>query len=287
MGLLDLFDDFGGNHQINSLAKAVFRSLGGDPKKISISVIQDALFGIQVHRGLVPGFSAVIVEGNNSDLDAGVEETVWNGSTVYQFPTTDAILDIVSTDVNDTALGTGARAVIINGQDINRDKLIERVPLDGTTIVNTVGSFFRVNSVAIDDVGIVAGSNLGTITIENTGNLVSQIDIGKGITLNGFFSVPNNEQYFIFDLNVQLTGQLGGSASVREANLNATITPFGKGTRVLALSALRSDGGPVIRSVNIPFLLEAKTDVRISAESSSNNTSVTVNFGIISLDTTI
>lgn len=267
--------------------RRAFNILKADKTDTYIQVGNVTTFGIQVQRGLVPAFSGVRVEGNNSDLDAGVEETVWNGGGVYQFPATAEVLDIVSTDTNDTSAGTGARTVIIQGLDVNFDELTETVSMNGTTIVNTTGSFLRINKATVDTVGTVGGSNLGTITITHGVNLVSQIDIGQGVALNGFFTVPNNREFYVVSAAIQLTGQLSGSTSVREAVLNATVTPFGKATRIVAISAIRSDGAPLVREFSLPIKFEEKTDVKISATSSSNNTSITVNVSIFSLDTTI
>ena len=73
-------------------------------------------FGLQVSRGQIQGHSTVIVFGYNPDVDT-TEESVWPDGGTIPHPTSASVLKISSSSANDTAAGTGARTVYIEGLD--------------------------------------------------------------------------------------------------------------------------------------------------------------------------
>lgn len=75
---------------------------------------------------------------------------------------------MLSDSVNDTAAGTGARTVFISGLDSNYDVISETVTLNGTSAVQTVRSYLRVNSFLIMSAGS-GKTNAGSITLRVTG----------------------------------------------------------------------------------------------------------------------
>lgn len=129
---------------------------------------------------------------------------IWNQGGIKAWPTVGSVLQIASTSANDTAAGTGARAVLVEG--IKADSpgqysvISETVELAGTTPVQTATSFFRVNKVMVVSSGIYGatgtGANLGAITITETAGATVQgkIDIQRGVTENSHFSIPTRNK---------------------------------------------------------------------------------------------
>jgi hypothetical protein len=87
---------------------------------------------------------------------------VWANGGIYPFLTAAETLKIFSDSADDTVTGTGARVVQVTGLDVNRDLLEEIVVLNGTTAVDTVGEFYRVNQILCLTAGS-GGDNAGTI----------------------------------------------------------------------------------------------------------------------------
>ena len=100
-------------------------------------------FELQVARGQITMHSSVIIFGYNPDVDTS-EESVWPDGGTVPHPTTASVLKVSSSSADDTALGTGARTVVIVGLDGSYNQVSETVTLDGQTEVNTVNSYLYV-----------------------------------------------------------------------------------------------------------------------------------------------
>ena len=118
-------------------------------------------FGLQVSRGQIQGHSAVQVFGYNPDVDTS-EESVWPADGVVPHPTVASVLKVSSSDANDTAAGTGARTVFIEGLDGNYNVVSETITLNGQTAVNTVNEYLYVNRFFVLTAGS-GGKNAGNI----------------------------------------------------------------------------------------------------------------------------
>ena len=70
---------------------------------------------LEVARGNVPGMSTIVIRGHNPSQSSasGFVDVAEGGNLVYL--TTAETMDIVSDDTDDTALGSGAQTVLING----------------------------------------------------------------------------------------------------------------------------------------------------------------------------
>lgn len=131
--------------------------------------------------------------GNNPDIDTGtVPEDIWPLGGVYSFLTVATALEILSSDVTDTAAGTGARTVLINGLDGNYDEVAQTVTMNGTTPVAIPTPLLRINSIIIMSAG--SGEvNAGNISVRTVvGSLVkAYMPLGVGISRSAIYTVPN------------------------------------------------------------------------------------------------
>lgn len=128
-------------------------------------------FGLQVARGQIQGHSVIQVFGYNPDVDTS-EESVWPADGVVPHPTVAAVLKISSSSANDTAAGTGARTVFIEGVNGDYNVVSDTITLDGQTAVNTVNEYLFVNRFFV----LTAGSGG-----KNAGN----INAGTGVVTSG------------------------------------------------------------------------------------------------------
>lgn len=66
--------------------------------------------------GMVPGIRSANIFGRNPDVDAGVQESVWNIGGLWAGPTSAQKIQLVSTSAQDDAVtGNGAQVVTVVG----------------------------------------------------------------------------------------------------------------------------------------------------------------------------
>lgn len=125
-----------------------------------------------LHRALsgqVQGVRRVVFSGFNSDVDIGATpEDLFGGTGLIPAPAIPESWEIVSSSVNDTAAGTGARTVSLRTLDGNYDEIVQTVTLNGLTPVALSGTHIRINAGVV----LTAGSgliNAGTLTIRVAG----------------------------------------------------------------------------------------------------------------------
>lgn len=137
-----------------------------------------------------------------------IPKTIWNGPGIYQFPDVATPLEIVSSDAADTAAGSGARSVLIQGLSSTYQIQSEIVELDGTNPVFTINPFLRVNTSEVYSAGSSAGA-VGEITFnsQDAGSpLLAQIDPGVNRSGMGNFTVPLNASVILIDFVAIATG---------------------------------------------------------------------------------
>jgi len=196
-------------------------------------------------------------------LAANMPEDIWDqvGPDIY-FPPAAAATRIRSTNANDTAVGTGARAAIIDGLDAQWNFIRETAILNGTAWVNLQKQFLRINRVQIVSAG-TGGVNAGIIILEVGGVLASGILPGYGRSQIANYSVPNNIQtahlaaVFFSVTNSVVSGAVEWEVRLRPAGGTAWQTA------VVAGSA--SNAGPSAIPLPIWVPLRRKDDLKIRA----------------------
>ncbi len=209
------------------------------------------------------------IHGANLAMDIASED-VWSGTGDFPFQAAAAATTIVSASASDTAAGTGARTVYIEGIDANNNILTETVSLNGATPVNLVGVYLRINSAKI----MTAGSGetgAGLITIKQSSTEIAEIEAGQGRARMAVFTPPNN-------LNVWRIKKW----SAHSGTPTAGIVVFSLQTRKTAgvwneraTLAVHNTAAP---SAQLEFVsgifLDAGEDVRVRATSTADNIDV-------------
>lgn len=133
----------------------------------------------------------IVALGNNSDVDTAAPEDIWSGGGLYPWMTTATSLEVVSDSANDTAAGTGARGVLINGLLGTYEESAQIVALNGLTPVAIPAQLLRIQTSAPTTAGSF-GTNQGNITIRDAGGGTTRaiIPAGYGITRQSQYTVP-------------------------------------------------------------------------------------------------
>lgn len=237
----------------------------------------------RISAGVVTGHRGLSKFGRNSAMTvAGVDETVWDGSSIYTWPTTSTVVGIVSDNAADTmTTGAGAWSVHVYGLADDGTLLDEVKPLDGANPVATTGVFSRVFRVLVEAAGSSL-TNAGTITMSIGGGTVAQILPGNAQTQMAIYSVSVTEQFYLscyyFALNrgnvTGATPQANIELRIRESADVAT-SPW----RVRHVMGIALNGGiPNEHCFDPPLLIPSRSDIEIRAVD-TNVTDVDISAG--------
>jgi hypothetical protein len=211
-----------------------------------------------IAKGKMYDSEAVNIFGFNRDVN-GSFETVWNDGDAYVYPTSALTMTAVSSSASDTM------SVLVSGLDANYDQISETVTLTGTVAVTLSTQFYRINSAVI-----LAGSNVGNITIANGGVTYAFIEAGIGATQACLFTVPNGYDLYLFRITANSATATGSQyLTIR----NALRTSTGRELKVAEATFAESQ---VNYDRQIPFKIAEKTDFQFQAKSSSSTNQIAI-----------
>ena len=141
-----------------------------------------------------PGFYTINKFGENIDVDGAA--TIWSVGGQFPFLDTAIEMDILSTDPADTALGTGARTVIVTRYDGDNNPIAEEKILDGQNRVQLSGLTKISTRLKVNTSGS-GNTNAGIIKVVDraTGLIIYQaIQIGQGQTFSVVQIIPAGKE---------------------------------------------------------------------------------------------
>ena len=210
-------------------------------------------FDLQVSRGQIAGHSVVSLFGYQASVTT-TPIPIWENATAYVYPTSASTLTLVSTSASDD---TSAK-ILISGLDASYNPISETLAMNGLTGVTTVNSYFRINSLLMTSTGTSQTTNVGTITLKQSSNILAQINAGVGKSQSTVYTVPAGYSFFLDLAEVNTSNSYTGSTiitykvqainNVTGVKLNVLQQPF-----VSIYTASRSSD---------PFLYTEKTDIQ-------------------------
>jgi hypothetical protein len=227
-------------------------------------------YAYDIAEGNVTGHTLFAKLGYNADVGA-TEEDIWTVGGTYAFPSTAMSMQVLSTSLNDTALGTGLQSVRISYLDNTYADLTETITLSGTTAVPTVATnILRVNAIRV----VTAGANkvaAGDVNCTNTTGTVIYRQISAGYTRGrgSVYTVPLNKTLYITTIHVS-SGYTTAGKVVRWVgrcnydDANNTILPVG--VYMAHFEAMTQDANDT-REMTIPMRIPATCDIKVSAVS--------------------
>lgn len=167
-------------------------------------------------RGDVPGVRRVVFAGYNNDVDiATAPEDIFPAieTTIIPRVTVAESWEIVSSSINDTAAGTGARTVSVTTLDGSYGEVTQTVTLNGTTAVALTGTHIAPNAGLVLTAGS-GGVNDGALTIRVAGGGAARayISANDGVLNQCKFTVPANKRLELYSAVMGLTSTIGGGA---------------------------------------------------------------------------
>lgn len=181
--------------------------------------------------------------------------TPWELGSNYVFPTVASQMTLVSTSTLDVAV-----QVLISGLDADCNPISEVRTLTGTTPITTNNSYFRIN-----DMVVVSGNAVGTITLKVGAVTYSQINIGNGRDQKAVYSVPAGHCFFLYRIDAFCTDANGGKAARFR---NFLRSPNGRELRVADTTFFEN----MSIQRQLPFKYDEKTDIQMQLRSLSGAT---------------
>lgn len=216
---------------------------------------------LEIARKRIPGVEPLNLFGVNKDIGL-TYETFWNGPTaVIPRPSSAVTMSIVSSSASDTM------PVLIQGLDADYNEVTEILTLAGTTPVAGSVAFLRINTAVI-----LAGSNVGNISISNAGTVYAYIAVDHGLTQACNYTVPAGHELFLFRIDVT-SGTVGVAKYLTYRNVTCTHTG-----RELRVSEATWQTGQQSFDRQIPFRIAEKTDFsfEIKGSQAGNEASIFV-----------
>ena len=166
---------------------------------------------IDITREQIKGVKTIHKFGHNASIGTNYVPITQN--SIWRTPIVLTSLELVSSDVNDTLLGTGARSVYVEGIGEDWHEVTEIVDMDGTDPVALANTYFRIVRMYVVDTGTyataAAGSHIGTLTLQETGAgdawaSIDATDFPLGQTEIGAYTIPAGKIGYVKSIHLHV-----------------------------------------------------------------------------------
>ena len=241
---------------------------------------------LDIARGVYPDKFAKSRFAHNTAVPNGSFADIWSyGPTdaTYNWPTTIEKFRIkAGGNSNDTSAGSGCRSVQVQYLDSVGDLQQEQLVTAGASAsASTSSTGFRFIRAWCDSTGTILSNNTGIILFENetTGQVVGEIDAGKGQTQMSMYTVPRNYTCFLVRIEVDVASNKSGDVIMWQRTNALTFTaPFGVKRTVQEWDGLQ--GQATTEHVSYP-VFEELTDIWLEASGGGAATEVGVEYDLI------
>ena len=239
---------------------------------------------INISAGDVAGTGYIEKFGMNVDVDSN-KETIWDGGEIYSYISTAETVAVTSTAGADSAAGTGARTVEIQGLDADYNVVLETLTIGGAAGTTEFIRIFRAKVVTAGTSGI----NEGTISVtsSDTSTVLAQIGIdgtgsnaaGRGQTFMALYTVPVGKTAYLTQWTV--------GCGKQNTDAVATFLARPEGGAWNAKDIITVSATTYAKDYKIPLQFTEKTDIEIRAYSTTNNSLVSSTFNLLLIDNTV
>lgn len=213
--------------------------------------------------------------GRSTTLAADVTEDVWETEGTKNILTSPETMTVVSTSANDTALGTGAQAVFLQGVDGDYNILNELVFMNGTGGATTTNQFLAVNRVRV----VASGSgkaNAGIITCigDVTSTTQATMPAGDSITQQSHFTIPAGYTAWTVDVVLSVYRSSGSGTKSAEIDQMVYVPDINTQYQTTKYGVSSDGGGPFTATPGLKSQTPGKTTLWFRATAEVNNTVV-------------
>jgi hypothetical protein len=218
---------------------------------------------LDVARGLVGGLTTIKKFGQNAAVGTSYSPVSLGG--IYRTPQASGAttLRVAAGNTNDTAAGSGAREITVQGLDENFNYVSETIATAGTSASSpTTATFTRLYRAFVSASGTyatsAAGSHAAAIVIENgaggtTWATIGVTDFPKGQSEIGAYSVPTGSTAYVFLKDVSVdSGKTIDLIFFSREGADETSPPY-KAMRAKSVSVGVVAGRSLLTGSQIPY----------------------------------
>ena len=252
---------------------------------------------LEIAAGTYPNYKAVNKFGRAPTGGQTTATDIWDRANaaatqqIWLAPTAARIHAIVSTDDHDgktaTPSSTGARTLRVYGlTSWDSAETSEVITMDGTTAVNTTGSYVIIHRMKVLLYG-TSGPNVGTIsaTAATDATVTATIIIGQGQTQMAIYGVPSTQVAYMpnyYGSAIKAAAACRGSVELFVNSIpDVTVTKFlvkhTNGWDTTATSYIRHEFNPY-------FAIAGPAIIKVQAISSAADTDFSAGFDLILVD---
>jgi len=228
-------------------------------------------YNLDLAEGFITGKSGVSQRGRRNNVSTGSFDDITQLATLtYPFPIAAAVVRIAAGgNVNDTAAGTGARSVLVEGLDANLDYISEVIVTNGALASTaTTALFWRINNVSVVDVGTYGGTAAGNINIETVaGAILSTVTAAADVSQLAIYSVPAGKTLYVNSIHIHVASSK--SAQVRlvcRERLDVVAAPMGAHIQLKQYDDLQGEDNHLFKTY-IP--IPEKSDIWFQGQSNT------------------
>lgn len=251
-------------------------------------IVTDNDIYLDIAKGEIPDHSAIIVRGHGTAIttaSTGFSDLSEFGTMTYM--SSAEVIEVQSSSTADSSSDIGVRTILLQGIDNDGVAAQESIEMNGTSTVNSVGTYKRVNTLVGLTVG-TNGGNLGNVTAVAATANTTQCYMGanESISQNSHYTVPANHTGYLtqVELNAaKVSG--GGSPEIEFKGLFRTSTDAAwiQGFDKIMDTGVTDEIDVVLP---IPTAMPAGTDIRMAGNSDTANSEARSRMHIILVDDT-
>lgn len=229
---------------------------------------------LEISRGNVAGSGSTIIRGHNPDQSAASGDVDIAEFGDLSYLDNAETMNIVSDDANDDAGDTGLRTLLIQGVRGDGSAVQEIITMNGTSDVETVNSYLRINSM----IGLTVGSsgwNEGTVNATSTISATIQDEMSpmESISQSSHFTVPLGQSLYLQRVEFNAAKIVGGGNP--EIEFKGLARVGGAGNAWLQLFDKTLDtavADEITIDVPTPTRITQRTDIRMRSDTDTNST---------------
>lgn len=209
---------------------------------------------LQVSRGLIRGSVARNIFGYQTSVTTSFIPA-WEFASAYAYPGSAITMTVTSASGSDDG-----KTLLILGLDANYAEISDVVTINGAGDINTNIPFFRINDVILTS----GGTNVGLITIQNTGKTVNYAGIraGDGRNQASIYTVPADKCFFLYRIDA-----FSNDSTASKPGLFRNFSQNSNGQKYNVARTTFFNQMNIQR--RIPFKYNEKTDIQFQLQTAS------------------
>lgn len=219
----------------------------------------------RVAQGLEPDYSAVHIYAQNPNMTtSGTQYDICNSGVIY-YPASAVSLEVVSSNANDTLLGSGAKQVYVETLDANWNTYTQTINMNGTSAVALTGTHIRAQFMYV--VGDQSAIGNITLRVASAGSTLLTIQDGDNTSVSSSYTVPNGYTAFFIQGYASSNSKISGYMDFK------LLTRRYGGVFIIKGRTVCNDTGSSwwVYQYQISSLIPQKTDFKMVATGGANS----------------